>query len=86
MSDTPKTDKAEGCRGWDDRWITIRNGGDTTADFARGLERENNKLREAQELLRDVVKNSSIQMCRPDLCERIEDYLDESEKNNSPTK
>ena len=46
MSDTPRTDKAEGCRGIDDSWINLTNGGDTTADFARELERENNVLRE----------------------------------------
>jgi hypothetical protein len=28
-----------------------------------------------EDLLRDVVKNSSIQLCDPTLCERIEDYL-----------
>ena len=36
--------------------------------------------REAQtfeDLLRDAVKNSSIQMFEPTLCERIEDYLDQ---------
>jgi hypothetical protein len=40
MSDTPRTDKAEGCRGYDDRWIVMPNGGHTTADFTRSLERE----------------------------------------------
>ena len=79
MSDTPKTDKAEGCRGWDDRWITIRNGGDTTADFARGLERENNKLREALEKFRgqfDCYECTGT-------AESVLDSLDESEKNNN---
>jgi hypothetical protein len=46
MSDTPRTDEEEGCRGIDDSWIKMVNGGDTTADFARELERENNALRE----------------------------------------
>ena len=52
MIDTPRTDKAEGCRGYDDSWIKIVGGGDTTADFARELERENIKLREALEKFR----------------------------------
>ena len=54
MSDTPRTDKAEGCRGFDDSWIKMVNGGNTTADFARERERENIKLREALERFRDL--------------------------------
>jgi hypothetical protein len=34
------------------------------------------EARGREDLLMDVIKNSSIQMCDPTLCERIEDYLD----------
>ena len=44
------------------------------------------EAQEAKGLLRAVVSSSSIQMVGPSLCEKIEDFLDESEKNNSPTK
>ena len=56
MSDTPRTDKAEGCRGFDDSWIKIVGGGDTTADFARELERENIKLKQENIKLRDALE------------------------------
>ena len=68
MSDTPRTDEAEGCRGVDDGWIKMVHGGDTTADFARELGRENNVLRE--EIRRLKEENAALK-------DQIEfDYID----------
>lgn len=49
MSDTPRTDKAEGCVGAEGDWISVCNGGSTPVEFARVMERENNKMKEALE-------------------------------------
>jgi len=54
MSDTPETDKNEGCFGWDDAFIPLRGtGGAVPVDFARKLERERDEARRLAEQYRD---------------------------------
>jgi hypothetical protein len=56
-SDTPETDKEEGCRGYDDRWIKMEGGGDVRIEFAQKLERERDEARIEAERWREHWKN-----------------------------